>query len=61
MALLLLGGAVIRDFTLVLILGVLIGTYSSIFVAAPVLLEIRQRFADKEPREKKPRPAPATV
>jgi preprotein translocase subunit SecF len=61
MALLLLGGAVIRDFTLVLILGVLIGTYSSIFVATPVLLEIRQRFADKEPREKKPRPAPATV
>ena len=61
MALLVLGGAVIRDFTLVLILGVLIGTYSSIFVATPVLLEIRQRFADKEPREKKPRPAPATV
>jgi len=60
-ALLLLGGAVIRDFTLVLILGVLIGTYSSIFVAAPVLLEIRQRFVEKDPKEKKPRPAPATV
>jgi preprotein translocase subunit SecF len=35
-----LGGAVIRPFALVLILGVLIGTYSSIFVASPALLEI---------------------
>jgi len=61
MALLILGGAVIRDFTLVLILGVLIGTYSSIFVATPILLEIRERFAEKEQKEKKPRPAPATV
>lgn len=61
LALLILGGAVIRDFTLVLILGVLIGTYSSIFVAAPALLEIRQRFAEKDPKEKKPRRAPATV
>lgn len=60
-SLLILGGAVIRDFTLVLILGVLIGTYSSIFVAAPVLLEIRQRYGDKEPAEKKPRRTPATV
>ena len=61
MSLLILGGAVIRDFTLVLILGVLIGTYSSIFVAAPVLLEIRERFGEKDTKEKKPRRAPATV
>ena len=45
-ALLVVGGAVIRDFTLVLILGVAIGTYSSIFVAAPALLEIQKRFGD---------------
>jgi preprotein translocase SecF subunit len=32
------GGAVIRDFSLALIWGIVIGTYSSIFVAAPVLL-----------------------
>lgn len=44
MALLVLGGAVIRDFTLVLILGVLIGTYSSIFIASPALLEIQKRY-----------------
>jgi preprotein translocase subunit SecF len=39
-SLFLLGGAVIRPFALVLILGVFIGTYSSIFVASPALLEI---------------------
>jgi preprotein translocase subunit SecF len=48
LALLVLGGAVIRDFTIVLILGVMIGTYSSIFVASPVLLEIQNRWGSKE-------------
>lgn len=37
-ALLLLGGITIRHFILVLIIGILIGTYSSIFVAAPLLV-----------------------
>ena len=45
-ALLVVGGAVIRDFTVVLILGVTVGTYSSIFVASPALLEIQKRFGD---------------
>ncbi len=48
MALLILGGAVIRDFTIVLILGVVIGTYSSIWVASPALLEIQKRWDKKE-------------
>ncbi len=48
LSLLILGGAVIRDFTIVLILGVIIGTYSSIFVASPALLEIQKRWAKKE-------------
>jgi preprotein translocase subunit SecF len=52
MALLVLGGAVIRDFTLVLILGVIIGTYSSIFVASPALLEIQKRWGTGDSREK---------
>lgn len=34
----LFGGEVIHDFSLALILGVIIGTYSSIFVASPLLL-----------------------
>ena len=45
-ALLAVGGVVIRDFTVVLILGVTVGTYSSIFVASPALLEIQKRFGD---------------
>jgi len=58
LALLFLGGAVIRDFTLVLILGVVIGTYSSIFVASPALIEIQHRYgtssdADKRKRARK--------
>jgi len=52
MALFLLGGAVIRDFTMVLILGVLIGTYSSIFVASPALLEIQKRWGTGDAKEK---------
>ncbi|MBI2370751.1 MAG: protein translocase subunit SecF [Deltaproteobacteria bacterium] len=38
LALLFLGGEVIRDFALALFLGVIVGTYSSIFVASPVVL-----------------------
>lgn len=37
-ALFVLGGEVIHEFAMTLILGVLIGTYSSIFVASPLLL-----------------------
>src|SRR3972149_6444113 len=38
LALLVAGGEVIHDFSLALFLGVLVGTYSSIFVASPLLL-----------------------
>ena len=48
MALFILGGTVVRPFALVLILGIMIGTYSSIFVASPVLLEIEERSRRKE-------------
>jgi preprotein translocase subunit SecF len=54
-SLLILGGAVIRDFTIVLILGVVIGTYSSIYVASPALVEIQKKFGTKEDAEKKKR------
>ncbi len=37
LALFLFGGEVIHDFSLALMLGVLVGTYSSIFVASPIL------------------------
>ena len=54
-ALLVLGGAVIRDFTFVLILGIVFGTYSSIFVASPALLEIQKRWGTGEGKEKRKR------
>jgi preprotein translocase subunit SecF len=44
MSLYLFGGVVIREFALILIVGVLLGTYSSIFVASPALLEIEKRW-----------------
>ena len=37
MALLLFGGVVLKDFSLALAIGIVIGTYSSIFVASPIV------------------------
>jgi preprotein translocase subunit SecF len=37
LALFFFGGEVIHDFSFALLLGVIIGTYSSIFVASPIL------------------------
>ncbi len=39
MALFFFGGEVLRDFSLALIIGILVGTYSSVFVASPVVVE----------------------
>jgi preprotein translocase subunit SecF len=39
-ALAVFGGTIIRDFALAMIWGVIIGTYSSVFVAVPVLLAL---------------------
>ena len=40
-ALLIFGGEVIRDFTIAMIWGVFVGTYSSIFVASSVLVHVK--------------------
>ena len=37
------GGEVIRGFTFCMLLGVIVGTYSSLFVAAPIVVDILQR------------------
>ncbi|MDA0684676.1 MAG: protein translocase subunit SecF [Bacteroidetes bacterium] len=39
------GGEVLRGFAFALIIGIAIGTYSSIFVASPLVLELRKRAA----------------
>lgn len=51
LSLLVFGGPVIFGFTLVLVLGIAIGTFSSIFVASPILYEIERHFPRKEKRE----------
>jgi len=38
LCLFLFGGAVLRDFSLAIIIGVAVGTYSSIFIASPIVL-----------------------
>jgi len=38
LSLMLLGGEVIHDFALALVLGIIVGSYSSIFIASPMLL-----------------------
>ncbi len=43
LALIFLGGPIIRDFAIALAWGVIIGTYSSVFVAVPVLLFLKLR------------------
>jgi preprotein translocase SecF subunit len=42
------GGEVIHDFAWVLIIGIVVGTYSSIFVAAPLVVEWQKRIAERE-------------
>jgi len=44
-ALFILGGGVIHDFAFALIIGVIVGTYSSIFVASPVLIAWETKLA----------------
>ena len=52
-ALLVFGGAVIHDFAWVLFCGVVVGTYSSVFVASPIVLLMEQKDAATQ-REAQP-------
>jgi preprotein translocase subunit SecF len=68
MALSILGGDVVRPFALLMLFGVIVGTFSSIFIAAPALLEIEKRWpgpaarghlAPKQPASPARKPQPA--
>ena len=48
-----LGGEILRGFSFAMILGVLIGTYSSIFVATPVLKLFKVSYKTLEKKEEK--------
>ena len=52
LALLLLGGPVIRPFAWVMTFGIIVGTFSSIFVASPILLWVESKW----PRQSEARP-----
>jgi preprotein translocase subunit SecF len=47
LALVLFGAAATRVFSLVLLVGVIAGTYSSILLAAPLLIPLARKFAKK--------------
>jgi preprotein translocase subunit SecF len=42
------GGEVIHDFSLALLIGVLVGTYSSVFVASPIVVLLENRALAKQ-------------
>jgi len=48
-----LGGEILKGFSFAMILGVIIGTYSSIFVASPVLRYLRVSYKTLEKKEDK--------
>ncbi len=52
LALFFLGGAVIHDFAFAMLVGILIGTYSSIFIASPTILVWESISPSKEKRRK---------
>jgi len=47
------GGVVLRDFALAMILGVLVGTYSSVFVASPIVYAWRKETKRVEVKKEK--------
>jgi preprotein translocase subunit SecF len=61
------GTGVIRDFAFTLLIGVVVGTYSSIYIAAPLTELIDRRIFGKMVKKKKRRrvrrkkPSPATA
>lgn len=57
LALVILGGEVIRGFSIALIFGVLIGTYSSVALAVPTLLYLKVQRADDSDSEYSPQPS----
>lgn len=56
LSLYLFGGSVIRDFAFALMIGVIVGTYSSIFVASPIILELFGKKKDKKRTSKVVKP-----
>jgi len=59
LTLFLFGGEIIKGFSFTLLVGIIVGTYSSIFVASPILMwlgfsvkDFREKEAEKLKRQK---------
>jgi preprotein translocase subunit SecF len=59
LALTIFGGEVIRPFALVMFFGVFTGTFSSIYIASPVLMAIEQRWPGPHAKARRARAASA--
>ncbi len=46
-----IGGEVIHNFSFALLVGIIIGTYSSIFVASPIVLEWQHKFESQKKKK----------
>lgn len=49
-----LGGDTLADFALALLIGLVIGTYSSVFTATPIAIFLEERYPAPEPEPQKP-------
>ncbi len=58
-ALFFLGGEVLRGFSFVMLIGIIVGTYSSIFIAAPIMIVWEEWKARRGAAKPSPQPAPA--
>ena len=52
LAIFIFGGTSIKGFVFALLIGIIVGTYSSLFVATPISYDLRQRFGKKKAEKK---------
>jgi SecD/SecF fusion protein len=48
LAIAIFGGEVIRGLAVALIVGIVVGTYASIFIATPIMYDVTKKIADKK-------------
>ncbi|MCH7411524.1 protein translocase subunit SecDF [Belliella sp. DSM 111904] len=57
LVLLIFGGEVLRGFSFALLVGIIVGTYSSIYIATPVVVDLMKREIESENAESAKKPA----
>jgi len=53
LSLFILGGDILRDFALAMIVGIVVGTYSSVFIASPIFLLLEKTFESKRQQKRR--------